>query len=69
MSLTTEELAILTILADAWNKMILLDSDSTGPNDNNDFRQAISDCQRIVSMRLVRRIHPEMFNVIGEVEP
>jgi len=63
-TITTEEMTILMLLASAWDKLILLPEENTGQHDSIDFMRSINECQRIVSMRLVRRIHPDMFNVI-----
>ncbi len=56
----TEE-NILNHLVEAWN---LFNSISTNDHrdDETDFRRAIHECQRIIALRQMRRINPDLWS-------
>lgn len=53
------ETIILDALVEAWNTFVSLES--THPDDLTDFRRAIHECQRIIALRQLRRINPDIW--------
>ncbi len=53
------EQQILNCLARAWNKFVSLPI--THPDDTDDFRRAIHQCQAIIATQKMRRIQPEVW--------
>lgn len=60
-TLTEEEKQVLALLAEAWNKFNSLDKKH--PSDNPEFLDSIHRAQQIVSLRVARRVNPEVWNV------
>ena len=55
-----EEKLCLTRLAEAWNLFVNMpDSDE---DDVTDFRRAIHEAQRIIALRVARRVNPEFWS-------
>lgn len=48
---------VLDALATTWNCFMKITP--THPNDTDDFRRAIHECQRIMGIRQLRRIDPD----------
>lgn len=58
-TLTPEEMEIIDITADLWNKFYYLERRTD--QDRADVSNAIHIIQRIVMARLARRVHPNKF--------
>ena len=56
--ITTEETAIMGALAEAWSAFVKLDIEH--PDNVEDFRRGIHQCQSVIAVRIVRR--NELFN-------
>jgi len=56
--------AILDKTAEIWNMFVALEQ--THPSDINDLGNAIHDIQKIISVRIARRVKPDKFVTIGE---
>lgn len=53
-ALTPKERHVGELLAQAWNAFAALDCKH--PDDNNEFRNAIHDAQKLIGMRVARRV-------------
>lgn len=64
--LTTDELAIIKMLAETWNAFV--DLPNRNSDDDNDFRFHIHALQRQIMARGPRRDRPDLFNwkMIGD---
>ena len=51
------EQEVLDALVAAWNSFVKLAP--THPDDTDDFRRSIHECQRIMGMKQLRRIDPD----------
>ncbi|KKN70888.1 hypothetical protein LCGC14_0426780 [marine sediment metagenome] len=51
------EQKVMDALVVAWNNFVKLRS--THPDDTDDFRRGIHECQRIMGVRQLRRIDPD----------
>ena len=61
--LTGQEEAVMNALIRAWNQFLELEQ--SHPDDLVDFKDAIHEAQRILAMRVVRRDHPDYWNISG----
>lgn len=52
-----KEKEILQFLVQAWNKFVELENEH--PQDTNEFCTAIHDAQKIIALRVARRVDPE----------
>lgn len=52
---------VLDSLVEAWNYFVKLSP--THPDDTDDFRRAIHECQRIIGVRQLRRIDPDRWPI------
>lgn len=52
-----DEQKVLDSLVEAWNCFVKLSS--THPDDTDDFRRSIHECQRIMGNRQLRRTDPD----------
>lgn len=59
MGFTKKEKEVMDSLANAWNKFCELNQ--THPMDKDEFCAGIHECQKTLSMRILRREHPEQF--------
>ncbi len=64
MGLTDEELDILDHLKAAWNKFVKLDRKN--PADEPDFAAAVHTAQRLVAIRVARRVDPSVWSMFDE---
>lgn len=64
--LTTEELAVIDMLASAYNLFVRLPRNAAHPSDNEDFGRVIHQAQHFVMARVAVRGHPDKFVTIGE---
>lgn len=55
--LTAEEKNVLFLLAEAWGKF----KEMASERDAKDFLDSIHDCQRLVALRVARRVDPEIW--------
>jgi hydroxymethylpyrimidine pyrophosphatase-like HAD family hydrolase len=62
--LTEEEKEVLRNLAEAFNKFVAL----TGkhPSDDSEFCKAIHDAQKMIALRVARRVNPEVWKQYPE---
>jgi hypothetical protein len=59
-SLTDEETQILRLLGDAWSLYTTLDKRTH--HDNSEFTNAIHDAQKLIALRVARRVNPTVWN-------
>lgn len=58
--LTAEEKLCLKHLADAWNIFVQLEGKH--PQDNSEFCQAIHDAQKMIALRVARRVDTDVWS-------
>jgi hypothetical protein len=58
--LTDQEKEILFLLADAWNKFQAIEGKH--PDDNRDFLDGIHNLQRLIGVRVARRVDVDVWN-------
>lgn len=56
---TGQEQIVIDKLVEAWGEYLKLDI--THPQHNNDFGQAIRQCQNVIQHKLLQRKYPETF--------
>jgi len=59
-----EDIVVREALVTAWNHFVKLEP--THPDDIDDFRRAIHECQRIMGIRQLRRCDPEHWPIIEQ---
>jgi len=57
---------VLDGLMVAWNNFVKLKS--THPDDLNDFRRSLHECERIIGMRQLRKIDPDRWITLENVD-
>lgn len=57
--LTSKEKEILKHLVEAWQLYVSLDKKH--PDDDNEFRTAIHDAQKMMALRVARRVDPTIW--------
>jgi hypothetical protein len=58
--LTDDEKICLHYLVMAWNSFIAMDINYS--DDVDEFRMAIHDLQKVVALRVARRVNPDVWN-------
>jgi hypothetical protein len=59
VTLTEQEKEILGHLSKAWNAFVELDKKH--PDDNDEFRRAIHDAQKMIALRVARRVDQDVW--------
>lgn len=55
--LTEQEKIVMDHLIDAWNEFVRLPIQH--PSDSDEAKQAIHELQKLLALRIVRRLYPE----------
>lgn len=61
-SILPEEEIVMFHLVKAWNTFVAMKRQH--PDEESEFRHSLHDCQRIISMRILRRLLPKEFGGI-----
>lgn len=64
--LTEQEKSILESLAKAWNDFSQLEGKH--PADDSEFCKAIHDAQKMIALRVARRVNPEVWKQFPETK-
>jgi hypothetical protein len=62
--LTSDEQEILNYLANAYRLFVKLDAKH--PDDDNEFREAIHAAQKMIALRVARRVDPQIWYQPGD---